>query len=55
MRTILLSPLLLSQVEKVRCYIQDQETHHHKTSFEEEFFALLRAHGIPFDPQYVWT
>lgn len=44
-----------SQLEKVRRYILDQEVHHRKTTFEEEFVALLRAHGISFDPNYVWT
>ncbi|MFQ5491009.1 MAG: IS200/IS605 family transposase [Phycisphaerae bacterium] len=38
-----------SQVEKVRRYIADQEIHHCKRSFDEEFAALLRAHGISLD------
>ncbi len=44
-----------SQGEKVRRYILDQEAHHRKTTFEEEFVALLRAHGVSFDPSYVWA
>ena len=35
-----------SQVERVRRYIRNQEEHHRRQSFEEEFKALLRAHGI---------
>jgi putative transposase len=34
-------------------YIQDQATHHKKISFEEEYLALLRKHGVEFDPRYV--
>lgn len=35
-------------------YIRNQEQHHHKISFQDEFLALLKKHGIPFDPRYVW-
>ena len=38
-----------SQVEKVRRYIAEQETHHRTMSFEEEWAAILKAHGIDFD------
>lgn len=34
-------------------YIQNQETHHKKMDFEAEFVALLKKHGIEFDPKYV--
>ena len=44
-----------SQVERVRRYIRNQEEHHRKTSFEEEFKALLRAHGIDFDEAHLWS
>lgn len=43
-----------SQVEKVRQYIRNQETHHRKTTFEEEFIALLQTHGIAYDPEHLW-
>lgn len=36
-------------------YIQDQEQHHRKMTFEEEFKVLLQKHGIAFDPRYLWT
>ena len=32
-------------------YIDNQEEHHSKRGFEVEYFALLRKHGIKFDPQ----
>lgn len=35
-------------------YIQDQEKHHRTRSFEEEFLAILKKHGIAYDPKYVW-
>ncbi len=39
-----------SNLDRVRKYIQEQEEHHHKHSFEEEFKALLSKHGIKFGP-----
>jgi putative transposase len=43
-----------SQVEKVRRYIRNQEAHHRKMTFEEEFIVLLRANGIAGDPEHLW-
>jgi REP element-mobilizing transposase RayT len=43
-----------SQVAVVKTYIQGQEQHHIKHSFEEEFTALLRHCGIEYDPKYVF-
>jgi len=43
-----------SQVEKVRQYIANQQTHHQRVSFREEFIALLSAHGIEYDERYLW-
>ncbi len=43
-----------SQVTVVKAYIQGQEQHHRKHSFEEEFTALLRNCGIEYDPRYVF-
>ncbi len=43
-----------SQIEIVRRYIQNQEEHHKKISFEEEFKDLLRKAGIEFDEKYLW-
>jgi len=43
-----------SQVERVRRYIRNQEEHHRKRSFEEEFKALLRTHRIDFDEGRPW-
>jgi putative transposase len=35
-------------------YIQDQEQHHQCISFQDEFLALLKKHGVDFDERYVW-
>ncbi|HEV7475504.1 MAG TPA: IS200/IS605 family transposase [Pyrinomonadaceae bacterium] len=43
-----------SQVENVRRYIRNQEKHHLRMSFEEEFKALLKAHQLDFDEVHLW-
>ncbi|MGA8087390.1 MAG: IS200/IS605 family transposase [Terracidiphilus sp.] len=43
-----------SQVEIVKGYIQNQEEHHRKRDFEQEFVALLRNCGIAYDERYVF-
>jgi putative transposase len=42
-----------SQVEGVLEYVRNQELHHSKRDFAEEYKALLRLHGIAFDPEHV--
>jgi putative transposase len=34
-------------------YIQNQEAHHRRMNFDEEFLVLLRRHGVEFDPKFV--
>jgi REP element-mobilizing transposase RayT len=43
-----------SSIEGVRRYIQRQAIHHHKMSFQEEYVALLKKHGIAFDERFLW-
>jgi putative transposase len=43
-----------SQVAVVKRYIHNQEEHHRKRNFEEEFVALLRNCGIEYDERYVF-
>jgi REP element-mobilizing transposase RayT len=43
-----------SQVAMVKEYIANQETHHRKRSFEEEFTEMLRKCGVEYDPQFVF-
>jgi REP element-mobilizing transposase RayT len=40
-----------SNLDRVIRYIQDQDAHHRKTNFEDEFRALLRKHGVEYDLQ----
>src|SRR5438105_9406490 len=43
------------QVQRVRRYIRNQEEHHRKHSFEDEFKALLKTHKIDFDFARLWN
>jgi putative transposase len=43
-----------SQVPLVRRYIQNQQAHHLKRNFEQEFLALLRQCGVDYDPRCVF-
>lgn len=43
-----------SNVDEVRKYIENQEEHHRKMTFQDELRALFRRHGIEFDERYVW-
>jgi REP element-mobilizing transposase RayT len=44
----------ISQVEDTIAYIRNQKEHHTKRSFQEEFLAFLKKHGIEYDERYVW-
>lgn len=44
-----------SQVAGVRRYIQNQEEHHRKMLFEQEFKDMLEQSGIEFDERYLWS
>ena len=43
-----------SHVEQVKTYIANQETHHHKESFQDEFRRLCKKYGVAIDERYVW-
>ncbi len=43
-----------SRVPAVVRYIQTQESHHKKMTFDAELLALLKKHGIEFDPNFVF-
>jgi putative transposase len=38
----------------VRVCIERQEEHHKHQTFEAEYLALLRKHGVEFDERYIW-
>ena len=43
-----------SQVGSVRKYITNQEAHHRRVTFEEEFRSLLQKHEMEYDERFVW-
>lgn len=43
-----------SNVEDVTKYIENQEEHHRKMSFQDELRLLFERHGIQYDEGYVW-
>ena len=43
-----------SQLDNVIKYIKEQEAHHRKMSFKEEFVSLLKKHHIEYDERYLW-
>jgi putative transposase len=45
----------MSQVDTIVRYIQGQEKHHRKMSYQEEFVALLKKHRIEYEERYLWS
>jgi REP element-mobilizing transposase RayT len=43
-----------SNIPVVVRYIQHQERHHRRMTFEDEFIAFLEKHGIDYDRRYVF-
>ena len=43
-----------SQADTVIRYIQNQEHHHRKMTFQEEFRKFLERYKIAYDERYVW-
>ncbi len=43
-----------SNLQKVASYIRNQQKHHRKLSFEDEFRTLLRKHGLQFDERFIF-
>jgi REP element-mobilizing transposase RayT len=44
----------VSSLQEVKRYIANQEEHHQTRRFQEEYVALLRAHGVEYDEEYLW-
>ncbi len=44
----------VSLLDKTIQYIRGQAEHHRKMTFQEEFLALLKKHGIAYDERYLW-
>ena len=45
----------VSQLESVRTYVRNQEQHHRRKTFQDEFRLLLEKHGVVYDERYLWT
>lgn len=43
-----------SNVAAVTKYIAEQEEHHRKHSFQEEFVAFLVRNSVAYDERYIW-
>jgi REP element-mobilizing transposase RayT len=43
-----------SQADTVIKYIQNQEAHHRKVTFQEEFRRFLERYKVAYDERYVW-
>ena len=44
-----------SMYVKTREYIKNQESHHKKSSFKEEYLLFLNKYGVEYDENYLWT
>ena len=44
-----------SQLDTIIRYIQNQEQHHRRRSFKDEYLAWLKKFEIPFEEKYVFT
>jgi putative transposase len=43
-----------SNIQTVERYVNNQEAHHQKISYEDEIILLLKRHGVAFDPKFVF-
>ncbi len=43
-----------SQLDSVVEYVDKQQGHHRRRTFQEEYRELLHKHGVDFDERYVW-
>ncbi|HUE80945.1 MAG TPA: IS200/IS605 family transposase [Pyrinomonadaceae bacterium] len=43
-----------SNLENVIRYIENQDEHHRRVTFQDEYRAFLKAYGIEYDERYVW-
>jgi putative transposase len=43
-----------SNLDEVIRYIENQEEHHKRVTFQDEYRAFLKAYGIEYDECYVW-
>jgi putative transposase len=44
-----------SQAPAVVQYLSEQDKHHRRLTFQEEFVAFLKKHAIAYDERYIWS
>jgi REP-associated tyrosine transposase len=44
-----------SNVPSVVSYIKNQRVHHQARTFQDEYLALLKKHGVEYDERYLWV
>ena len=44
-----------SNAGRVLDYIRNQQAHHRKVTFQEEFLTFLKKHDIAYDERYLWA
>ena len=47
-------PINPTEIEIARKYIADQNEHHQKRTFQDEYRAFLNKYGVEYDERYVW-
>lgn len=43
-----------SERDDIEQYVRDQDGHHRRKTFQEEYRELLDHHGVPYDERFVW-
>ncbi len=43
-----------SNLNEVIRYIENQEEHHKRVAFQDEYRAFLKAYGVDYDERYLW-
>ena len=44
-----------SNVPAVSRYIAEQEKHHTKMDFKQDYIQFLKKHGVKYDDRYIWN
>jgi putative transposase len=44
----------VSNLPGVQAYVENQEAHHRKMTFQDELRRLLQKHGVEWDEKYIW-
>ncbi len=44
-----------SRTSIVKDYIENQQTHHHKKTFQEEYREFLQQYNIEYDEKFVFS